>query len=140
VSRNHCRQLVLSQVSLLLPTGTPAFGLDAGSYPFLWRAMLEIYHCLLPGRILFGSTCTTVVAVAGQNPGSEGALSSSPILPALNSTSGCRFEVGPVGLAPPEDPHGRGCSQELSYSKGFDPNRSKEPLAEFLLTANARTL
>jgi hypothetical protein len=62
--------------------------------------MLEIYHRLLPGGILCGSTCTPVVAVAGQNPASEGALSSSPVLPALKSSkSGCLFEVG---LAPTE--------------------------------------
>jgi hypothetical protein len=34
-------------------------------------------------------------------PGSEGALSFSPVPPALkSSTSGCPFELGPVGLAP----------------------------------------
>jgi hypothetical protein len=64
--------------------------------------MPKIYHRLLPGGILLGSTCTTSVAVAGQNCNlhSEGALSSAPILPALqSSTPGCPFEVGPEGLA-----------------------------------------
>jgi hypothetical protein len=33
---------------------------------FLWRAMLEIHHRLLPGGSLLGTACTTSVAVAGQ--------------------------------------------------------------------------
>jgi hypothetical protein len=54
---------------------------------------------LVTRGMLLGSTCTTSVAVAGQiYPGSGGALSSSPLLPASkSSTSGCPSEVGYVG-------------------------------------------
>jgi hypothetical protein len=42
-------------------------------------------------------------AQALKRPGSEGALSFSPVLPALKSSmSGCPFKDGSVGLAPPK--------------------------------------
>jgi hypothetical protein len=92
--------------------------------------MLEIYHFLLLGGNLCGSTCNTELAVAGQNyPDFEGALSSSPILPALKFlTSSCPFEVGPVELALTKSHMVVGAPTELSYSKSFDPGifRSQE--------------
>jgi hypothetical protein len=80
-----------------------------------------MYQRLLPGDFLLASTCHTSLVVAGQSiPRFRGCTKLLPhaagfdiLLPVRGKT--CR-------TCTYHNPHGRGCSQELSYSKSFDPD------------------